>query len=159
MKHAIVDIDGCLCESIFKNLGHNDNDKLKNKEFEEKLAGVKPYDWAVKHDWSKYKKISVVTGRLETHNHVTGTWLTKLFGRDFELYNTEWNDKLPTRKDSYDDYVRRKSIKIFDEMVRMFNDKTDKFDIFEDDKNVLKELEDQEWFEVDYYHVIEGKIK
>ena len=136
MKHAIVDIDGCLCESIFKNLGNNDNDKLRNDEFERKLASVSPYEWAIAHDWFQYNKIIVITGRLTDHNHITRGWLSWLFSRsDFELYNTEWDDSLPTREDSYEDYVLKKADKILSEMVRL-EEETGilHFDVFEDDE-------------------------
>jgi len=137
---AIVDIDGCLCPSIFANIKHNDNNKLKSAEFEQALAEVEPYTWARDWDWSEnqYRTIIVITGRLYEWNYITAKWLVKLFNsKFFELINVEWNDSYATREESYKDYVRRKVESIIYHVEKYDGEHAD---IFEDDKNILDGL-------------------
>jgi len=140
MKTAILDIDGTLCPSVFANIRHNDNSLLCTPEFEERLRTVQAFPWVVKHDWAQYRYIIVITGRLQKWRDLTYTWLQEhgieIFS--FDIHEIEWDDSLPTREDSYNDYARRKVLRISREIAtRLAGSKNARVTVYEDDKNVL----------------------
>lgn len=145
MKAVILDIDGTLCESPFKNITHNDNDRLRTPAFAQQLRDAEPYDWVKEHDWDQYQFIIVVTGRLSDWNEITASWLEqsgitpKGLYMDAAIHNVGWNDGLPSREASYTDYCGRKILyitKLTCSLLLLGSD----VDIYEDDPFVVAEL-------------------
>lgn len=162
-KIAIVDIDGCLCPSIFANLKHNDNNNLRNHGFEKQLSEVKPFKWATEWDWRQYDNITVITGRLRDHNDVTFGWLVKVLGKKIELKNTEWDDSYPTREESHKDYVKKKVHAIVDVICIRGIDKC--CEIFEDSEDIINTFKLPEyyyfcsgWEQINIYQVKDGEL-
>ena len=136
---AIVDIDGCLCESIYTNIKHNDNAQLLSDEFEKALEEVTPFEWAKKFDWSQYEHVHVITGRMTEHHDVTMRWLQANFPwTNVTVEHTSWDDSYATRAESYADYVKRKADKIIDVFDETFC--CDLVDVFEDDTRVMERI-------------------
>lgn len=144
MESAIIDVDGTLCPSLFSEHVHNDNSKLYTDEFKEKLANVKPYKWVTGHPWMIYDKIIACTGRIKELNPLTLTWLENHVKRDIAIINAEWDDSLPTRELSYQNYVETKIDKIINMSSVIARSRLPLYDVnvilFEDDMNVLDGL-------------------
>lgn len=169
-KIAIIDIDGCLCPSIFANIKHNDNGKF-TPEFVRKLETVKPYQWAREWDWKQYEKKRIITGRITEWKVLSERWLGKLFNEpvwgpgakcNYLVTCVEWDDSLESREASGKDYIRRKVLKCA-ENIAFHLYLGYEVDVFEDDLCIITDLK-QMWDSllfrdnITIYQVENGKI-
>jgi hypothetical protein len=145
----IIDVDGCLCPSIFTNDRlQNDNANCLKPEFLADLAALPMHPWAVQeflisphHDtWMRL----LITGRLPEMEQLTLDWWGEHVdaGPAPVFISVPWNDKLTTREDSHRDYVVRKARRIADTIQFAVSARPDVHCIvWEDDEDVLEKLD------------------
>jgi len=160
MLMCILDVDGTLGDSPFKNIKHNDNSQLENPGFIQKLKSVVPFPWVTQHDWNQYASIYVITGRLAAWNQITHEWLYNRAGIKVyhsDITNTEWNDTYESRTESYHDYVRRKTWQIASQICQChLYRRPARVEVYEDDKNVIKALVERCNGWASFFCVIDG---
>lgn len=134
-------------------------DQLDNKKanaisegFLSMLRHLQPTPWFLHHREHWYGNVNViVTGRLPEHKKATMERVHELFCEvdslkpRWSFVSVKWDGTFPTRKESYDDYVKRKADRLSDlyqewNMVLCVSDIQHEIHIYEDDKNVLDGL-------------------
>lgn len=144
------DMDGCLCPSIFDNNRlKNDNRNCLKFDFLRDLTAVRPYPWVEMSAPVVFNDVNViVTGRLPEHRSITVDWFNRHAKRPpNDFFSVAWNDKLATRADSYQQYVRDKAERLM-LLAMQFSHITStvgihtRVNVYEDDENVLSRLLD-----------------
>lgn len=162
-RTAIIDIDDTLGPSPFKNILHNDNSLLETPEFQKKLKEMPVFPWVKDWNWEQYSQIIPITGRLQRWNGITYSYLREEIVKNAPLVgiiNIEWDDTLPTRDDSYNNYVRRKILKTVYHITHL-NYYGEHVDVFEDNSEVigaLLALRDLSIFKLTLFWVKDGHL-
>jgi hypothetical protein len=130
----------------------NKNANALTPEFLAMLRYLKPTPWFERNRAQWYGNVNViVTGRLPEHKKPTMERVHELFCEvdsqkaRWSFVSVEWNDKLPTREESYHDYVKRKADRLSDlyqewNTTLCVSNIAHEIHIYEDDKNVLEGL-------------------
>jgi len=130
----------------------NKNANALSEEFLGMLRHLAPTPWFVKNRAGWYGDVNIiVTGRLPEHKDVTMERVYELFcevdslKKKWSFVSVKWDDTFPTRKESYDDYVKRKAetlVKLYHNWGVVLADSNVSYEIrvYEDDKNVLDEM-------------------
>lgn len=144
----VLDIDGCLCPSVYANIKH-DNSIPPQSSLSKALVEVQPFSWVgmlASEIGCLNASVTVITGRSACHNDITRAWLEKTMRTSrFDLLNVEWNGTYPTRDESYNDYVVRKSMMISARVLDMYlvnclSGESMQFNIYEDDLRVIERV-------------------
>ena len=143
----ILDVDGCLCPSIFTNDRlQNDNRNCLKPAFLADLAALPMHPWAVQElndehveTWMRL----LITGRLPEMENLTLDWWEKHvhIGPNPVFTSVPWNDKMATREASHRDYVGRKGRMIANTIQFVVSARPDVHCIiWEDDVDVLQHV-------------------
>lgn len=127
----ILDIDGTLGESLFKNLGKDL--QVLAKDFLDKLSKLQPYPLVIKEVAplaAKADRILVVTGRQSEMATITKRWVTKVIGtNDYSIKFLHYRD--------YDQYILDKQ-KVLRKAIIDFDDLGYSTVMYEDDSNITR---------------------
>jgi hypothetical protein len=149
MQKLIVDIDGTLCESLFANCAHNDNERVYTDEFRERLKKQEPFPWTKTFPFRDADEIHVITGRDTRVLLETCKFLKKVLRCDYTIEFLGWDDSYPTREASYHDYVARK--------VAAIRAVGKPCIVIEDDQNVINAIRDDLFMTV--VEIVKGEVK
>ena len=142
----ILDIDGTLAISLFKNLGKDD--KANTKDFIASLAFIEPFA-LVKSEIAplaaKADHVLVVTGRQSEMATVTKRWLNKVL--KINDYTLKFLNYL-----TYDAYIDNKKAALRKAIIE-FDDLGCSIVMYEDDENITK------WTKINFDYVAINLVK
>lgn len=131
--YRIWDIDGSLCESIFKNDNSQDQSSL---EFQQQLSALPLFNWVLDDFGLVLKgaqRIIFITGRGKHLNEITRSWVScNLQISKFEIVNVGFID--------YEQYVSDKKLKLLDALDKCNETRESERDtihLLEDDPRII----------------------
>lgn len=123
----VLDLDGCLCSSIFSDKNNKENAIIwKNKSTEEKrekYRTMQPFKAGIEviQGLSKIFNICIATGRCQKYFNETMEWLDENLGQDnyhmLHMWNDEWEqiEEYLGFKETVIKTYRRKTVLVIDD--------------------------------------------